>query len=95
MSFYQIGKGTCRVEKLVDNKSVQLGVMFTGEIFGEISLLEGVRTSASILADEADTEIYVIDGNSLKVSISSIVSSINGRFYSFVSQLCVEDFTNI
>lgn len=66
MQIFQIGKGSCRVEKLMEGKSKVLGRMESGEVFGEISFLEGGKTSATIVADE-ETEIYAIEGVRLKV----------------------------
>jgi len=39
---------------------VKLGGMQQGEVFGEISFLEGGNTTAAVVADQDDTEIYVI-----------------------------------
>lgn len=79
-SIYQIGKGRqveavgcignikrCRAEKVIDGNSQVLGVMETGEIFGEIGLLQGLKTTASVIADEDDVEVYVVEGSVLRI----------------------------
>lgn len=50
---YQIAKGACLVEKQDQQtkQSKQLGKMKHGEIFAEISFLEGIPTTASIIAE--------------------------------------------
>mmetsp|Transcript_14989 Transcript_14989/g.25765 ORF Transcript_14989/g.25765 Transcript_14989/m.25765 type:complete len:1097 (+) Transcript_14989:29-3319(+) len=81
-SIYQIGKGSCRAEK----GGVKLGGMQQGEVFGEISFLEGGNTTAAVVADQDDTEIYVIAGGVLKVLFVR-QPALGGRFFQHLSQM--------
>lgn len=84
---YQIAKGNCRVEKLKDDGTTSvLGLMRTGELFGEISFLEGIKTTASIVAEEDETEVYVIDGASLQVLFVR-QPALGGRFFQYLSMI--------
>jgi CRP-like cAMP-binding protein len=49
---YIIQKGSVKIAKIVDNNEVLLAVLKTGDIFGEMSLLESKPRSASALAYE-------------------------------------------
>jgi len=60
--------------------------MESGELFGEISFLEGVKTSASVIADEDNTEVYIIEGAALSVLFSR-QPALCGRFYRYLAQL--------
>jgi len=86
MSLYQIGKGKCKV---VDTKNTVLGYMNSGEMFGEISFLEGVKTSANIISDEDDTEVYIIEGHSLKILFTR-QPALAGRLYEYLSSILSE-----
>jgi serine/threonine protein kinase/CRP-like cAMP-binding protein len=79
---YQIAKGACRAEK----DARRLGTMKTGEVFGEISFLEGGKTTASVIADEDGTEIYIIDGGLLKVLFIR-QPGLAGRFFNYLATM--------
>jgi CRP-like cAMP-binding protein len=79
---YQIAKGSCRAEK--DGK--RLGAMQSGEVFGEISFLEGVKTTASVIADQDNTEIYIIEGGMLKVLFVR-QPALAGRFFNYLATM--------
>jgi CRP-like cAMP-binding protein len=49
---YIIQKGTVKIVKIVDNKEVLLAVLKTGDIFGEMALLESKPRSAGAAAYE-------------------------------------------
>eukprot|EP01114_Cavostelium_apophysatum_P004912 TRINITY_DN1537_c0_g1_i1.p1 TRINITY_DN1537_c0_g1~~TRINITY_DN1537_c0_g1_i1.p1 ORF type:complete len:999 (+),score=317.95 TRINITY_DN1537_c0_g1_i1:43-2997(+) len=84
---HQIAKGSCCVEKTdADLKVTKLGEMEAGEIFGEISFLEGVKTTASVVANEDNTEVYIIEGAALSVLFSR-QPALSGRFYRYLAQI--------
>jgi len=79
---YQIGRGVCRAEK----GGQRLGAMQSGEIFGEISFLEGGKTTAAVVAEQDGTEVYVIEGGVLKVLFVR-QPALGGRFFQYLSQM--------
>jgi len=83
---HQIAKGSCRVEKKIDDKNQVLGKMENGELFGEISFLEGVKVTASVVAEEDNTEVYVIEAAALSVLFER-QPSLCGRFFQYLAQV--------
>lgn len=84
---YQIARGNCRVERLRDDETNNvLAIMRTGELFGEISFLEGVKTTASIVAEDDATEVYVIDGASLRILFVR-QPALGGRFFQYLATI--------
>jgi len=83
---HQIAKGTCRVEKYIDGVDLVLARMDNGELFGEISFLEGVKATATVVADEEGTDIYIIEGAALTVLFAR-QPALAGRFYQYLAQL--------
>ena len=57
---YIIQKGTIRVTKIVDDKEVLLAMLKSGDIFGEMALLENKPRSASGIAHE-DTTVMAVN----------------------------------
>jgi hypothetical protein len=55
---YHIGRGSCLIKR--DNKILRR--LEQGEMFGEISFLEGGGASATIEAGESGVELYIIEG---------------------------------
>ena len=58
-ALYIVLSGSVRVAKLDLGKVVEIAKLKTGEVFGEISLLDEMVTSASVIADET-TDLAVI-----------------------------------
>jgi len=90
---YQIAKGSCRIEKQTDDgKTHVIGIINANTdsiskndtIFGEISFLEGTDASASVVADENDTVVHVIEGYYLDV-LFEYYPGLSGRFYHFLA----------
>jgi len=79
---HQIAKGSCNVQK----QGQVLGMMSNGELFGEISFLRGVKTTASVVAAEDNTEIYIIEGAALAVLFHR-QPALSGRFYRYLAQI--------
>jgi len=80
---YQIDRGSCRIEKTMeDGQTVVFEVITTGAIFGEISFLgsSGGRATASVVANEPDTVVNVIEGFYLNI-LFEYFSGLSGKFY--------------
>lgn len=58
--------------------------MSSGEVFGEISFLEGARTTASVIAETDDTEVLIIEGGVLKVLFVR-QPALAGRFFCYLA----------
>jgi CRP-like cAMP-binding protein len=84
---YQLARGSCRIEKLVGNETKVLGRMTNDDgLFGEISFLEGCPASASVIADEPDTAVYVIEGYFLNILFEEN-PGLSGRFYHYLAHM--------
>jgi len=81
---FQISKGSCRIEKTVDEDVIQIAIIQGGEIFGEIAFLEGGGATASVVADEDDTVIHVIEGYYLDI-LFDYFPPLSGRFYHYLA----------
>ncbi|KAM9957201.1 hypothetical protein ACTFIW_008941 [Dictyostelium discoideum] len=71
---FQIGKGVCRIEKSVpvapgssEMKKVVLGTMKQDDTFGEITYLLNGETTADVIADTDQTEVYTIEGQFVNI----------------------------
>lgn len=78
-SVYLIRKGLVRVERAASGRGVAISFLEPGEVFGEMSFLEGVPTSAAAIAQE-DAEICVLDKQNL-YSLLTSVPGLSDRFY--------------
>eukprot|EP01103_Thecamoeba_quadrilineata_P010528 TRINITY_DN229_c0_g3_i1.p1 TRINITY_DN229_c0_g3~~TRINITY_DN229_c0_g3_i1.p1 ORF type:complete len:784 (+),score=170.24 TRINITY_DN229_c0_g3_i1:73-2424(+) len=87
-NLYQLAHGRCRVEQQrpEDDSVVTLGILQSGETFGEISFLQDSQITASVVADEDGVEIYVIEGDYLN-DIFNEHPGIPGRFYKYLATL--------
>lgn len=78
----QVVEGTCRLQK---STSVRFGTKIEpGEVLGEISFLEGVKTTASIIADKDETMVYVLEARNLRVLFFRN-PGLAGRFYEYLA----------
>eukprot|EP01126_Amoeba_proteus_P011151 TRINITY_DN1445_c0_g1_i6.p1 TRINITY_DN1445_c0_g1~~TRINITY_DN1445_c0_g1_i6.p1 ORF type:complete len:333 (-),score=74.85 TRINITY_DN1445_c0_g1_i6:238-1236(-) len=86
---FQIAKGKCRIEKQVeDGSTITLDYIRAGSIFGEISFLEGAggKATASVVADENDTMVHIIEGFFLDIAFE-YYPGLSGRFYHYLAQI--------
>lgn len=87
---YQVGRGTCRIEKALlsdEKQKLVLGRFVKDDgVFGEISFLEGGAASASVVADEPETAIHIIEGYFLDVLFQR-TPGLSGRFYHYLASL--------
>eukprot|EP00004_Rigifila_ramosa_P010800 TRINITY_DN2286_c0_g1_i1.p1 TRINITY_DN2286_c0_g1~~TRINITY_DN2286_c0_g1_i1.p1 ORF type:complete len:916 (+),score=253.09 TRINITY_DN2286_c0_g1_i1:260-2749(+) len=75
-SLFQIARGKVRIEK----NGQSLRVLEEGSMFGEMSFLEGGVASASVVAHEDKTSIYIIEGTFIE-SLLKVEPGLPGRFY--------------
>jgi extracellular factor (EF) 3-hydroxypalmitic acid methyl ester biosynthesis protein len=78
-SIYMVRKGLVRVERVASGKGVAIAFLEPGEVFGEMSFLEGVPTSAAVIAHD-DVEISVLEKKNL-YSLLTSVPGLSDRFY--------------
>eukprot|EP01102_Stenamoeba_stenopodia_P005408 TRINITY_DN1603_c0_g2_i2.p1 TRINITY_DN1603_c0_g2~~TRINITY_DN1603_c0_g2_i2.p1 ORF type:complete len:896 (-),score=157.89 TRINITY_DN1603_c0_g2_i2:169-2856(-) len=67
-NLYQIARGKCRIQQQrpEDDSIVTIGLIGSGEVFGEISLLRKSSTTASVISDDpAGVDIYIIKGSDI------------------------------
>eukprot|EP01097_Dermamoeba_algensis_P002074 TRINITY_DN1830_c0_g1_i1.p1 TRINITY_DN1830_c0_g1~~TRINITY_DN1830_c0_g1_i1.p1 ORF type:complete len:103 (-),score=19.64 TRINITY_DN1830_c0_g1_i1:92-400(-) len=81
---YQIQRGSCSITKL----GKYLGKMSAGEIFGEISFLEGSGAAASVMVEE-DVELSIIEGYYIKC-LFEMKPGFAGRFYHHLCTILTE-----
>jgi len=78
-AIYLVRKGMVRVERAASGKDVAIAFLEPGEVFGEISFLEGVPTSAAVIA-QSEVEVCILDEQSL-YSLLTSVPGLSDRFY--------------
>ena len=78
-SIYLVRKGLVRVERAASGRGVAIAFLEPGEVFGEMSFLEGVPTTGAVIAQE-DVEICVLDKHNL-YSLLTSVPGLSDRFY--------------
>ena len=82
-SIYMVRKGLVRVERAASGKGVAIAFLEPGEIFGEMSFLEGIPATAAIIAEE-EVEVNVFEKTEL-YSLLSSVPGLSARFYQSLS----------
>ncbi|HEY4219043.1 MAG TPA: cyclic nucleotide-binding domain-containing protein [Gemmatimonadaceae bacterium] len=79
LALYVLKRGFARVERTDHGADIAVGSLGPGELFGEMSFLEGVAASASVVAAD-DVDVDVIDG----ATVQSLLMSdpgLSSRFY--------------
>lgn len=76
---YFVRKGTVRIERAATGRDVAIAFLEPGEVFGEISFLEGVPSTGAVIAQE-DVEVFVINQERL-VALLSSKPGLSDRFY--------------
>lgn len=85
-AIFQIASGSCKIEKAVpgsESHSVVLGILKAGEIFGEMSFFTDNSASATVVAEE-EVEMYMIDGEFVKTSLSKTHPDVMIKFYRYL-----------
>jgi serine/threonine protein kinase/CRP-like cAMP-binding protein len=85
-ALYQVMQGRVRVELQLPNeaRSVVVAHRGMGDMFGEISLLKHGLATASIIADDENTVLYVLEGSFLD-SLFRTEPGLPSRFYCFLA----------
>ena len=78
-AIYLIRKGIVRVERAASGRDVAIAFLEPGEVFGEISFLEGVPATSSVIAQE-DAEICQFDRQQLAILLAA-KPGLSDRFY--------------
>lgn len=79
-ALFFIERGAARVERTHFGRGVSIARIGSGDVFGELSFLESTAASASVVADEDDTEVAVLDGSRV-YSLLASVPGLAARFY--------------
>lgn len=88
-----IQKGTVKISKIVDNKEVMLALLKSGDIFGEMALLENMPRSASAIALDDVSALVVNKANFSRMVqtqpklISSLTTLLSERLWFIYKQL--------
>lgn len=85
-AIYVIGQGQVRVERDSAGFSLELTNLGRGQIFGEMSFLEGAPASASVVADEGGADVYLINGDQVEALLNSDPGYF-GRFYKSLADI--------
>lgn len=78
-AIYLVRKGIVRVESAAIGRDVAIAFLAPGEVFGEISFLEGVPTSSGVVAQE-DVEVGVLNKQDLYALLTA-TPGLSDRFY--------------
>ena len=78
-AIYLVRKGIVRVERAASGRDVAIAFLQPGEVFGEMSFLERIPTSAAIIAQE-DVEVCILNEQNL-YSLLTSVPGLSDRFY--------------
>ena len=78
-AIYLVRKGLVRVERAASGRDVAIAFLEPGEVFGEMSFLEEVPTSAAIIAQD-NVEVCMLNQQNL-YSLLSSVPGLSNRFY--------------
>ena len=88
---YVLQSGKAKVVKNVHGKSVKIGTLNKGDIFGEMSFLGNAKRTASVIAD-GDVEVGLIPRDSFNEAINQLPSSLRGQMEAMVSDLtCISE----
>lgn len=78
-AIYLVRQGTVRIERAATGRDVAIAFLEPGEVFGEVSFLEGVPTTDAAIAQE-DVEIFVINQAQL-TGLLDTQPGLSDRFY--------------
>lgn len=84
-SIYILKKGLVRVERSTSDKGLAIAFLQPGDIFGEMSFLENVVTSAKIIA-ATEAEVFIIKKIVLDYLLKSS-SGLSDRFYQSLAHI--------
>ena len=85
---FLIEDGSVRVERKDRGQMIPLAILSTGELFGEMSFVDGAPTSARVVADEP-TRLRVVD-EAMVDDLNKKDPSFAGRLYRSIAAILVE-----
>ena len=78
-AIYLVRKGLVRIERAASGRDVAIAFLEPGEVFGEMSFLERVPTSAAVIAQD-EVEVCMLNHQNL-YSLLTSVPGLSDRFY--------------
>ena len=78
-AIFLVSKGVVRIERAATGRDVAIAFLEPGEVFGEISFLEGVPTTGGAIAQE-DVEVCILDRTEL-LELLATKPDLSDRFY--------------
>ncbi|MEE9587143.1 MAG: cyclic nucleotide-binding domain-containing protein [Hyphomicrobiaceae bacterium] len=85
---FLIEDGSVRVERKDRGQMIPLAILSSGELFGEMSFVDGAPTSARVVADEP-TRLRVVD-EAVVDDLNKKDPSFAGRLYRSIAAILVE-----
>ncbi len=85
---FLIEDGSVRVERKDRGQMIPLAILSSGELFGEMSFVDGAPTSARVVADEP-TRLRVVD-EAVVDDLNKKDPSFAGRLYHSIAAILVE-----
>jgi len=85
---FLIEDGSVRVERKDRGQMIPLAILSSGELFGEMSFVDGAPTSARVVADEP-TRLRVVD-EAMVDDLNKKDPSFAGRLYRSIAAILVE-----
>jgi CRP-like cAMP-binding protein len=82
-AIYILCKGSVRVEHSKLGQGVAIAFLFPGDIFGEMSFVEDIPASATIIAEE-EVEVFIIE-TTILYSLLVSIPGLSTRFYQSIA----------
>ncbi|MBI5591110.1 MAG: cyclic nucleotide-binding domain-containing protein [Deltaproteobacteria bacterium] len=83
---YIIKEGKAKVYKETDGKQVMVGTLKAGDIFGEMSFIEGTKRTASVIA-EGNTVVERIPRDTFLEALNQLPQDLRSKLTAMVSDL--------
>ena len=87
-AIFMIDRGSLRVERMDNGAAIPLAIMHEGELFGEMSFVDGQPTSARVVAAEP-AEVRIIDRD-LVTQMSAQQAGFEARLYRSIAAILAQ-----
>ena len=87
-AIFVIESGSLRVERMDSGAAIPLATMYEGELFGEMSFVDGQPTSARVVAEEP-TEVRIIEPE-LITQMSAQNAGFEARLYRSIAAMLAQ-----
>ena len=87
-AIFMIDRGSLRVERMDNGAAIPLTIMHEGELFGEMSFVDGQPTSARVVAAEP-AEVRIIDRD-LVTQMSAQQAGFEARLYRSIAAILAQ-----